>query len=227
MEGSERGQCHCLASGGFPSTCPISSHLTHSPYVTDTLPAVALVLNPRVGGFAYILRLCGPFRQSFLKIWQFLPLPPPALIFTARSYGDLSSWCWNPGLCSLVLGWDRFFSRYPSWLLSTTHDCGTARAHSAATLPLCATLCLLASLPLLHISAPPTCLDECGFFKSLVVGFPYSFIFWLFWVLFAWKFSCNLFLWLHEEAKHVHICLHFDWKSSHPFLHDTERETSL
>ena len=103
-EVSKRGLCHCLASGGFPGTHPISSHFTHSLYVTGTLPGVALVLNPRVGRFAYILKPCGLFKWSFLTIWQFLPSPQSPLIFTARSYGDLSSWCWNPKCCSLAWG---------------------------------------------------------------------------------------------------------------------------
>ena len=86
------GQCRCLASAGLPGTCPISNHFTHFPFVTGALPAVALVVNPRVGGFAYILSLCGPFKQTLLKIQQFLLPPQPPLVFTARSYGDLSSW---------------------------------------------------------------------------------------------------------------------------------------
>ena len=50
-------------------------------------------------------------------------------------------------------------------------------------------LCLHATSPrlsmLLCISSLPICLDECGFFKSLVVRFPYSSIFWWFWVTFV------------------------------------------
>ena len=46
-------------------------------YETVALPVVALVFNPRAGGFAYILRPCRSFKHSFLKIWQFLPLPQP------------------------------------------------------------------------------------------------------------------------------------------------------
>ena len=38
---------------------------------------VALVLSPRVGGFGYVLRLCGPFKQSFLKVPQFFCHPNP------------------------------------------------------------------------------------------------------------------------------------------------------
>ena len=36
--------------------------------------------------------------------------------------------------------------------------------------------------------APPTGLDECFFFKSLVVGLPYSSIFYEFWLFFVFKF---------------------------------------
>ena len=32
----------------------------------------------------------------------------------------------------------------------------------------------LSPFPHLHFSTPPTSLDECGFFNSLVVGLPYS-----------------------------------------------------
>ena len=39
--------------------------------------------------------------------------------------------------------------------------------------------CRESSLPWLPVSAPPTSLDE-GFFNSLVVGLPYSSIFWQF-----------------------------------------------
>ena len=89
--GLERRQCCCLVSGGLPSSHPISSHFTHFLYATGTLPAIALVVNPRVGGFVCILRPCGPFKWTLLKIWQFLLLIQPPLVFTARSYGDLSS----------------------------------------------------------------------------------------------------------------------------------------
>ena len=105
----------------------------HLPCVTGALPAVALVLSPRVGGFAYILRVCGLFIWSILKIQQFLPLPQPPLVFIARSYGDLSSWSWNPSLCHLAWGWDYLLSRYPSQFLSTTWEHGSAHAATTAT----------------------------------------------------------------------------------------------
>ena len=59
--------------------------------------------------------------------------------------------------------------------------------------PLHTTPHLLAFPPYLHVSTPPPHLDECGFFKSLVVGLPYSSIFWQFWMLFVLRFHCNSF----------------------------------
>ena len=56
-------------------------------------------------------------------------------------------------------------------------------------LPLCLALqplsCHESSPPLLPVSARPTSLDECFFFNSLVVGLPYSLVFWL---CFVFKF---------------------------------------
>ena len=46
----------------------------------------------------------------------------------------------------------------------------------------------------LLVSAPPTGLDECFFFYSLVVGLPYSLIFWQSWLFFVFKFVVVLLL---------------------------------
>ena len=100
---------------------------------------------PEGGGSAYILCPRGPFRWSLLEIWQFLPPPQPLLVFIVRSYGALSSWSWNPGLCGLVWGWDSSLPRCPSRFLSTTWECGAA--HSITTPSPSHT----ASLPLLPI----------------------------------------------------------------------------
>ena len=114
-EGLEMGQCHCLASGGLLSIHPISSHFTHFLYVTGTLPAVALGVDPRVGGFAYVLSPCGSFKQSLLKIQQFL-LPPQAPLgtFTTRSYGNLSFPVLEPWAVWSAWGWDCWLPRCPS-----------------------------------------------------------------------------------------------------------------
>ena len=69
--------------------------------------------------------------------------------------------------------------------------------------------CHKASLPLLPISAPPTSLDECFLFISLVVGLPYSSIFFQFWLFFELLLS---FFWLCEEAQCVYLRLHLGQK---------------
>ena len=51
------------------------------------------------------------------------------------------------------------------------------------------------SLPWLPVSAPPTGLDECFFFISLVVALPYNSIFCQFWLFFVFKLLLSFF-WL-------------------------------
>ena len=65
--------------------------------------------------------------------------------------------------------------------------------------------------PQLPISAPPTSLDECFFFISLVVGLPYSWIFCQFWLFFVFKLLLSFF-WLCEEAQYIYLHLHLGWK---------------
>ena len=122
----------------------------------------------------WVLRLCSLTKQSLLKIWQFLLLPQPPLDFTARSYRDLSSQCWTPGLCGLPGAGithfqDSFSNFYPPHL-----NVGPPMLVPPLLPPLLATPCLST---LLRVSASPIHLDECGFFKSLVAGLPYSLIF--------------------------------------------------
>ena len=79
-QGSEGGLCLCLASGGLLSTCPVS---TYSPYAIGRYPSGSCPCVESQGGFVYVLRLSGPFKLSFLKIWQFFLLPssPPSYLF--------------------------------------------------------------------------------------------------------------------------------------------------
>ena len=65
----------------------------------------------------------------------------------------------------------------------------------------------------LPVSSPPTGLDECFFFNSLVYGLPYSSIFCQFWLFFCFEI-CWCPFWLCEEAQCVHLCLHLGQKSS-------------
>ena len=111
--------------------------------------------------------------------------PPP--VFTARSYGDLSAQCGTLGCtvrpCTGITGSQGIPPNF-----SLLHV--NVGPPIPQPLPLHATPHLLASPPI-SVSTPPTHLDECGFFKSLVVRLPHSSIFWQFWTLFVLRFSCN------------------------------------
>ena len=63
--------------------------------------------------------------------------------------------------------------------------------------------CHTSSLSLLPISAPPTNLDECFFFNSLVVQFPYSLIFWQFWLVFVFKLFVILLLVVQDSEAYL------------------------
>ena len=170
----ERRQCCCLAAGGLHSTCPDSSHFSHFLYVAGALLAIALLVVPRVSQFVYVLGLCGLFKQGLLRDWQFILLPQPPLVFTARSYEALFPWHWNPGLHGLTWGWDRLLPGVPPDFYPPHVNVGLPVLLAAALLPL-PKPChhhTMSSLPQLSISTPPTHLDEYGFFKSLVVKLP-------------------------------------------------------
>ena len=90
-----------MASGGLPGTHPISSRSTHSLFATGTFLAVGLVLN--LSG--WVCERSKTTRALYAEFPENLAVSsttPTPLVFTARGYGDLSSQCWNPGLCSLA-----------------------------------------------------------------------------------------------------------------------------
>ena len=74
--------------------------------------------------------------------------------------------------------------------------------------------CHESSLPWLPVSTPPTCLNECFFFISLVVGLPYSSIFCQFWLFFVFKLLLSFF-WLCEYAQCVYLRLHLGFLSDY------------
>ena len=106
-------------------------------------------------------------------------------VFTARFWGFISQ-CWSPRLHhpshspvvppSLSVGKCGISCSASHWL--------TYSGPPATNLP------WVLSTP----AAPPASLDECFFFNSLVVGLLYSAIFWLFWLLFVFKFVVVLLL---------------------------------
>ena len=91
------------------------------------------------------------------RFWRFnFPVLEPWAVWPGLGLGSLA-----PDFIHYMWMWDCLFHQPP-------HCCHTA-----------------SSLPWLPISTPPTCLDEYGFFKFLVVGLPYSSIFWQFWAFFV------------------------------------------
>ena len=72
---------------------------------------------------------------------------------------------------------------------------------------------LSAQLP---ISTPPTGLNECFFFNSLVVRLPYSSIFWQFWLFFVFKFV--VFLHLVVQEGEVYLPMPPSWLKSQNYL---------
>ena len=135
--------------------------------------------------------------NSPVRLGVFSTTATPTGSYGQRFWG-FSFPCWNPGLCglshSLVV---------PPGL--STHKCGT-------TLSLQLLPCFLSSLPQLPVFTPPTGLNECFFFNSLVIRLPYSSIFWQFWLFLIFKFLLSLF-WLYEEAKHIYLCLYLGQRS--------------
>ena len=102
------------------------------------------------------------------------------------------------------------------------HEFGAAGSDSCCTdcpirstirhLPGSASCIAAESSPLrLPISVPPTSLDECFFFISLVVRLPCSSIFCQFWLFFVFKLLLSFF-WLCEEAQCVYLHLHLGQK---------------
>ena len=99
--------------------------------------------------------------------------------------------------------WDHLLLQPPPCQIHQLLPClPRSSSHFLATSPLCQLL----------ISAPLTCLDECFFFNSLVVGLPYSSIFWQFCFLFLNLLLLFFFL-LCEEAKGIYLFSHLGQKS--------------
>ena len=105
----------------------------------------------------------------------------PLQIFTARDFETLVS-CTGTLGCTVCLTPQLFLPVYlhvnvgPPCLPATTLPTPVLQL-----LPCCESS---AQLP---ISAPPTGLDECFLFNSLVIGLPYSSVVWQFW-FFVFKF---------------------------------------
>ena len=150
------------------------------------LPTCKLCLSGAdspVGGLVYLPGSCGSLQWALLWGWEFLPLPQPPQVFTARGFEALFFPCWNPGLCGLSCS-----PVVPPSL--SAHGCGTAPtpSHHLAHPSSPAAALLQVFSTQLPISASPTSLDRCFFSNSLVVRLPCSLITWNFWLSFVFKF---------------------------------------
>ena len=161
-----------------------------------------------VGGFVHGLGPCEPLQQTLLWGWEFFPTTAtPADFYSQRAWGFISLagvWvaqslllpnCSSQFICMHV--WDHSACLPPPCLPQSTSHCAVLLDHQPP--------------PWLQVSAPPTTLDECFFFNSLVVGFPYSSIFWLFWLFFVFKFVAVL-LFVGRGGKHIYLHLHLSQK---------------
>ena len=86
--------------GGFSKGTMASAHLdarhfSFSMCVTGDFQTATQVLEFRGSESKSV---CGSFKRNCLGLQKFFPLIQPPLVFAAKSYGDFSSWHWNPGL---------------------------------------------------------------------------------------------------------------------------------
>ena len=179
------------------------------------------------GWFVYVLGPCGSLQRTLLCSWEFLPLPPwPPQEFSVRSFEALFP-CTRTLGCEVCLIPQLLLPVYlPETVGLNPQSTAWLGPQSAAWLVLPA-----ATLPAIYslahpvppatalpqvLFAPPTGLDECFFFNSLVVGLPYSSIFWQLWLSLVFKLLS--FFWLCEEAQCVHLHLHLGRKSETLFI---------
>ena len=121
------------------------------------------------------------------------PTKHPPQVFTARGFEAFFTCAGTMG-CAVCLAPQLFLPTYPPSLPVT------ALPHFLS--------------PQLPDSAPPTSLDECFFFNSLVVRLPCSLIFWQFWLFFVFKLVGILLLVVQRsKAKCIYIRVHLGQNS--------------
>ena len=173
----------CLGESCPPAFALMSD--TSVPPHTPLVPFKSLPLCWNLERVSLHKSMCGFFERKCLRIQHFLPLTQSPLVFAARSYGDLSSCHWNPGLRGLVWGWETLLLRYLSWMF------------------------------IYHMwvwDQPILCLrlyylSGWMWFNSTVVRLPFSLIsdgsdWWLLYSLVV------ILMWLCKEVGHVYLCLH-------------------
>ena len=150
-----------------------------------------------VGRLGYFLGPHGPLQQTLLWDWEFLPPPQPPQIFTAKGFEALVSHTGALG-CTVCVASQLSLLVYPHMKVD----------HLVCQLPPCRT----SSPPQLPVSTPPSGLDECCCFNSLVVRISIRFDF-LAVVCFLFLNLLLSFFWLYEEAQCIYLRLHLGQKS--------------
>ena len=101
-EGSENGQwlLPAFLSGKklSLSSCPDARQLSSPVYATDAIQAAIPMLVQELRAMCLSKSVCGFFKWNCFGVQQILPLTQIPMVFAVRSYGDLSSWHWNPEL---------------------------------------------------------------------------------------------------------------------------------
>ena len=176
--------------GTMASAQSDTRHFSSSLYATGAFKLLPQCWSSEGVSLSGWIRVWGFFKRNCLGLHQFVSPAQSLLGFAARSCGDLFSWHWNPGLGHLVWGRHSSVPRYPSWIF--IHH--TWRRNQPV--PVC---------------SPPTSMDGCGFFNSLVVRLPFNLIsegseWWLFYIL--------ILIWMKFYKEVSHVCLHHhcDWK---------------
>ena len=141
-----------------------------------------------VGGFVYGSRtLWVSPTNSPLRLGVSSATTNPIGSYSQRFWG-YSFLHWNPGLHSLSHS-----PVVPPGLSKCICATCTLSPHPlsmpAAISPACSITMPHVLSGLAAVSTPPTSVDECFFFNSLVVELSYSLIFWQFWLLFVFKFA--------------------------------------
>ena len=141
--------CLCLGECCLPAPA-----LIPDTSVPPCMPLVPFKLLPWCWsweGVSLSKFVCSFFKRNCLALQKFLPPTQSPQDFCSQKLWGPNFLALEPWVRDLVWSWDSLFLIYPSWNSSATCGCGTS---------------------LFHVSAPPTILDGCGFFESVVVRLP-------------------------------------------------------
>ena len=198
---------------GFAWHLPHFQSLLLLPTCEQRPSSCCLGVESQSGCVCVCFKTMWALKQSFLKTWQFLPLPKPTLVFTACSYGDLSFQLFGTLGYLFWSGAGIAHSQdLPPDFYPPCMNVGLPMPILLLLATLWVTLCLFASPLLLPIWTNMASLNP-WLLSFHTVQFSDSSGCYLF-----LRFSCNSYLWLWEKVKHVCLRLHLDWKSAEIFF---------